>query len=253
MARPKGKLFALLAVFAAIGLITASGAFTTVSAERTVSVQVQGDDSAVLRLAPYDGPNGNGDDGDNSPPTDTSGDNTDGGYAYYQNGMLELSLQDVNLDAYTTAENVFTIHNDGNAPVAIWIEKKDDDGPGDEIGDSGAIAFAVTETQQVNGDTYELKRYGNQGNLQTDVASSMTPTNAYRIDDEAKRVVIDVGETLVVSVYIDTSDSDPENGLDTSATGVAEGEDLLEDIVVHAAANYDEEGTMPKYEIVEDN
>jgi len=44
--RPKGKLFALLAVFVAIGLVTASGAFTSVTAERTATVTTAGDENA---------------------------------------------------------------------------------------------------------------------------------------------------------------------------------------------------------------
>jgi hypothetical protein len=48
--RPKGKLLALLVMFAAVGLITATGAFTTVEAERTADVNVQGDGSALLAL-----------------------------------------------------------------------------------------------------------------------------------------------------------------------------------------------------------
>jgi hypothetical protein len=51
MARPKGKLFALLAVFAAIGLVAASGAFTSVAADRTAQVNVTGDSSALLELS----------------------------------------------------------------------------------------------------------------------------------------------------------------------------------------------------------
>jgi hypothetical protein len=48
--RPKGKLLALVVMFAAVGLITATGAFTTVEAERTATVDVAGDSNALLEL-----------------------------------------------------------------------------------------------------------------------------------------------------------------------------------------------------------
>jgi hypothetical protein len=58
--RPKGKLFALVVLFAAVGLITATGAFTTVEAERTATIDVAGDADALLALEPADGDQNNG-------------------------------------------------------------------------------------------------------------------------------------------------------------------------------------------------
>lgn len=55
--RPKGKMIALLAIFAAIGLVVATGAFTSVSAERTVTIETAGDASANLGIAPAGGSN----------------------------------------------------------------------------------------------------------------------------------------------------------------------------------------------------
>ncbi len=112
--RPKGKLFALLAIFAAIGIVTATGAFTTVTAERTTNVTVAGDSSALLALAPADSPNGNA-------------------YAQENNGQLELSLNGdfsgtvdgsgVNLNARTTVDTVFNITNQGSQDVGVYISK----------------------------------------------------------------------------------------------------------------------------------
>ena len=110
----KGKLFGLLAVFAAISLVTASGAFTTVSAERTATVNVAGDESALLALEPAAGPNG-------------------GEYARIESGELELNLAGynssatgVNPNAVTDFDSVFVITNQGTQEVAVNIS---DSGP----------------------------------------------------------------------------------------------------------------------------
>lgn len=102
--RPKGKLFALVAVFAAIAVVTASGAFTTVSAERTATVTTAGDASALLQLEPADTNNGDL-------------------YASTPSGQLEISLENVNLNAHTEIDYVFNITNNGNEDVYIWITK----------------------------------------------------------------------------------------------------------------------------------
>ena len=86
--RPKGKLFALLAVFVAIGLITASGAFTSVQAERSMDVAVVGDASANLQLE---------DAGEGY--VDTSGD------------TISIDLSGVNINADTDFGGVLTITN----------------------------------------------------------------------------------------------------------------------------------------------
>ena len=122
----KGKLFGLLAVFAAVGLVTASGAFTTVSAERTATVNVAGDESALLALEPTDGPNGGG--------------TGDDGYARIQNGELEINLagyntsaSGVNPNATTDVDSVFRITNQGTQEVNVTISDSGDN--------PGAVTF----------------------------------------------------------------------------------------------------------------
>lgn len=108
--RPKGKLFALLVVFAAIGLVTATGAFTTVQAERTAEVNVAGDANALVALEPADTKNGDA-------------------YASTPDGTLQLDLDGgegasgVNQNAVTEVELVFDITNQGSQDVGVWIEK----------------------------------------------------------------------------------------------------------------------------------
>lgn len=105
--QPKGKLFVLLAVAVAIGLVTATGAFTTVTAQRTATVDVAGDDAALLGLAPANSDNGNE-------------------YANTNAGQLKVTLEDLNLNAETTIEEVVNVTNRGSQPVGVWIEKAGD-------------------------------------------------------------------------------------------------------------------------------
>ncbi len=96
--KPRGKLFALLAIFAAIGLVTASGAFTSVQAERTMSVAVVGDASADLQL-------------------------TDAGNGYVTNtgGEISIDFSNVNLRADTDFGAVLNITNNGPNDVNVQI------------------------------------------------------------------------------------------------------------------------------------
>jgi hypothetical protein len=109
MKRPKGKLFALLAIFAALVLVTASGAFTSVEADRTANIDVADDADAFLRLAP-----------------NASG---NGAYATQNNGQLQIDLtsttnggQGVNPNALTKADHVFDIQNQGTQTVDVSIQ-----------------------------------------------------------------------------------------------------------------------------------
>jgi hypothetical protein len=113
MARPKGKLFALLAVFAAIGLVAASGAFTSVDAERTAEVNVSGDSSALLAIT--DGP-------DNSEYLNTNGDEVILDIAAgSQGGSSEL-----NLNALTVIDGVMTVTNNGPNEITLDVSLSGD-------------------------------------------------------------------------------------------------------------------------------
>jgi hypothetical protein len=115
--RPKGKLFALFAVFAAIGLVTASGAFTTVTAERTADVSTAGDASALLAIQPEPGPNGQE-------------------YATTNNDqVVEIQLindtagsSGVNVNATTEVDNIINITNQGSQDVGVYITRSDEGG-----------------------------------------------------------------------------------------------------------------------------
>jgi len=110
MTRPKGKLFALLAVFAAIGLVAASGAFTSVQADRTATVNVTGDSSALLGL---------------SEPS-----SIDEGAVTFSNGQAEIDLTSsgigadasgLNPNATTALTPLLNITNNGNNDVDLTV------------------------------------------------------------------------------------------------------------------------------------
>ena len=123
--RPKGKLFALLAVFAAIGLVTATGALTSVQAQRTTDVNVAGDGSALLQLT-----------SENSNFASVNANN-----APDDPGELTLTFDDINTDARTDLGAVFNITNNGADEVTVYIGDGND-GESASFGDSDdLVAF----------------------------------------------------------------------------------------------------------------
>jgi len=210
----KGKLLALFAVFAAIGLVTATGAFTTVSAERTAEVGVAGDDSALLALEPATS-------GQNAQGTPVAGNNP---YVETNNGQLQLNLEEVNLDATTSVESVFTITNQGTQAATVSI--------GASGANDGAIDFAVmsSELQDTN---------GNQ------VSDDDTFTSENEVSLSSNSVELDPGESVTVGIYIDTSDNNPSNGLNTGASSsVGQGEEIINSVTINADAD-----GSPDYEV----
>lgn len=119
--RLKANLFALLAIFLAIAMVTATGAFSSVSATRTAEVNVAGDGAALLQLQPYPGPNGYN-------PSDGGSLTNSEGYAQLTNGELQINLlgdfdgdgvigAGVNNNATTDIQAVFNITNQGTQSV----------------------------------------------------------------------------------------------------------------------------------------
>lgn len=105
----KGKMFALVVILAAIGLVTATGAFSTVTAARTASISVAGDADALLGLS------------SNSPYTTTSG------------GELQFDFEDppgnangVNPNSTTVVLHLFTAQNNGAEPIELRYTKTGD-------------------------------------------------------------------------------------------------------------------------------
>jgi hypothetical protein len=169
--RRRTRLFVVLAVFVAGFSIVGSGAFSTVTAERTVSVDVAGDDAALLELDPHSGPNG--------------------AYAGLNDGQLEIdfdavSADGINQNASTTLENVFNVTNSGAQSTSVYITKTGEN--------DGLVTFNTSDGTRID---------GGSGNA----------------------VSVGTGETIEVTIYIDTT-----------GQNLASGDTLLDSITVHAEA-----------------
>ena len=105
----------VLRLIGAIGggsaVVTGTSAFSNVEANRNVSVEVVGDASALLSIAPSEGPNGayatGADDGTVSLDFTDSNDNVDG--------------DGINQDAVSLFDEVFVIENQGTQEVELSV------------------------------------------------------------------------------------------------------------------------------------
>lgn len=166
---------------------TGTGAFTSVSANRTVDVDVADDNDALLAL----------DDVDSSP-------NAQYVTADGSEGTLSISLDEhngnvlgegVNDNAVTRINNLFSVQNQGTQPVTVTAS---------ETGDyPEATTFAVNfSTSHPN-----LPFWG--------------PNNAtfHYLNPERRNATIGVGETVYVSLEVDTTAVDVSVG-DTIISGL---------------------------------
>ena len=108
MARPKGKLFALLAVFAAIGLVAASGAFTSVEADRSATVSVAGDSAALLQFGVV-----------NSDVASTTTEST----IQFDFSEVSSSSSGVNENAVTLYDEGFRVTNNADSEITLSWSK----------------------------------------------------------------------------------------------------------------------------------
>lgn len=123
------------------GAISSTGAFTQVEAERSVSVQTAGDDSALIGLVPGD---------ENPQYVDDSGD------------TIALEFDQLNLNATTKADDVFKIVNNSDQKVEIDVDIDDNGLPSNlEVSvASGLNGFAqVQEGDPASGSNYALVRF----------------------------------------------------------------------------------------------
>lgn len=211
--KPKGKLFALLAIFAAIGLVTATGAFTTVSAARTADVSVAGDSAALLAIAPAGGANSD--------------------YVSTPNGQLTFDLSagsqgasGVNQRGETDIRAVFTITNQGTQEIGVWIETIDNTGT-DYTANIALYSADAASSAVINAPAF------NGGDL---IGSSMVDLSLlvggtdppFRVDsgDNTNYVELAPGESLNVSVFVDLSPG-----------SIPASENLLDEIIIHAEAD----------------
>ena len=158
-----------------------SGAFSSVQAERDVTVNVAGDEAALLALEPAEGPNGD--------------------YASIEDGTLALnfdgSAEDVdgqgfNAEATTRVDEVFTITNQGTQKVGVYIEEF-------ETIDNVDIAFIAqngAETSLVGADAAVGLPVGESipVGLVADVGDVAPTEGDGVIDDDAITIVATVAE-----------------------------------------------------------
>ncbi|AXG05986.1 PKD domain-containing protein [Haloplanus rubicundus] len=138
------RLALVVAALTVTATIPMTGAFSSVSADRTVSVAVVGDESAYLGLEPTDAP--------------------DGGHARISGGELQLvfdgsatgvSGEGLNPNAETLFTDVFRVTNRGSQTVGVSIENSSsrvrfhaDDGT--QLDGSGAVTLAPGDSTTVD-------------------------------------------------------------------------------------------------------
>ncbi|MFB6362359.1 MAG: hypothetical protein ABEH59_13690 [Halobacteriales archaeon] len=200
MVSTRAKLLVLLAIVAAIGLITATGAFGSVSAQRTATVNVAGDDAALIGLEP----------------------GSAGGASDIVEGTdeIKLNLTNVNTNATLEYPDVLNITNRGTQAVAVQITRTG--------ANSGAIAFAV-QSDQLDGsqgsadltwpetNAWRIDDSGSPIDLQpgesiqvgiyidtsdSDASDGLTPGSS----------AIGAGTEIITSVTVDADASDVDSG-----------------------------------------
>lgn len=167
--------------------LVSTSAFSTVGAERTVDISVVGDDQAVVQLVPYENANGE-----------------QSQFANLVNGQLEI---DINVESEVTAHTVFNITNHGTQSVAVWVT--DIDSPDTGVG---------TDENNTDIVTFYSPTYG---------GAASTENGKESIEGRENAVELGVGQTLVVSIYIDTTDIDSNEV------------DILDELIIHADADVD--------------
>lgn len=168
------KWFIVIVLLTASALITGTGAFSLAAADRSASINVAGDDGALLQLTPYSGPDGNGD------------------IADITNGQLQIS--NLNVQSNTDFANVFNVSNHGTQTVAVWI---------------------VDEGDHPESVTFYNPEFGGASSMDSGVES---------VEGQENAVALDVGESLVVSLQVDT-------------TGFGQNVALIDTMIIYADAS----------------
>lgn len=189
MTRARGKLLALLAVFAAIGLATATGAFSSVEADRTATVNVAGDQAALLQLNPVSGL-GSSDGG--------AGDQD---FVDYENGQITFRIDQINTDAETDLGFVFEVVNTGEDTVGFYVDDTElHDGQYSNVGDNDVIFYRTLEDDPDNAEFGD----GNGKSIE-----SVEGDNSINIEP---------GESLKIGIKLNTEGADVSGSTATGKT-----------------------------------
>ncbi|MCU4802194.1 DUF1102 domain-containing protein [Halobacteria archaeon HArc-gm2] len=168
-----------------------TGAFTSVTASRDVDVEVASDASAYLRLEGAGGPN--------APYVTDDGSSGTLGITLDPSNSTAAGGEGVNPDALTRIDDLFVVENQGTQSVDVSIAKSGDN--------SGLVCFFANDAQGAS-DPY-------------DESNGSTA----RIDGSGNDVTLSPGESVYVSLQIDTR-----------GEGVGDGDELLDTVVVEAVA-----------------
>ena len=191
---------------AAIG----TGAFTSVSAQRTVSVDVTGDNSAYLRLTKAGtGPNSQ--------------------YAEVSNGEISISLDNsddgggsgLNLESETDIFDIFRIQNQGTQPVFVYVDP--DSVTPDYVTPDGGGGYAGSPGNPEGGGMYIDPQATNRPNIgNSSLPDGISLTGIYGVNDptagfeasdsgsgdyKAEDLTLGVGEWLSFGLFIRTGET----------------------------------------------
>jgi len=247
----KSKIFALVLIFAAIGVAAGTGAFTTAEADRTAEVNVAGDANALVGITEAQNTNGN-------ELVDVGG----------NNGQVEMNLsaagnQDasgLNEDAATDLGNVLNITNNGEETIQFKIEvaTKDVDprsvhfyvaNDSDTPGDSGANNADLDTVAQRGFDSDAANGTGNASDRFATTDKYSITSDVEDGDDASSHVVVelDPGDTATIGFAVDLFGQDLSDGdeIISDVTIIADtdlsGEPLVQDVVTDEELSDDPE------------
>jgi len=159
-----------------VGTGVGTGAFSQVSAERTVAVDVAGDDGALLTIEPN--PNYNGD------ATEYAELNED--------GLIELAIENANQRARTTFDALVRIRNQGSQDVGLFVDSRSG------LGSDSALDFAV-EGQSIVGQS-NAEAVDSGGEIPVDVVLDFVDSD----EDDIPETI-----TLVADADVDGPSGEP--------------------------------------------
>lgn len=246
----KSKIFALVLIFAAIGVAAGTGAFTTAEADRTAEVNVAGDANALVGITEAQNTNGN-------ELVDVGGDD----------GQVEMNLSaagtqggasGLNEDAATDLGNVLNITNNGEETIQFKIEVATQDV------NPRSVHFYVANDSSTPGsaDNADLDTVSQRG-FDSDAANGtgnasdrFATTDKYSITSDieneqgaSSHVVVELGagETATIGFAVDLFGQDLSDGdeIISDVTIIADtdlsGEPLVQDVVTDEELSDDPE------------
>jgi|GEM_PF-1312710 len=213
MSSRRSLLLGTAGLIAGSGAIFGTGAFTSVEAERTITVQTAGDNSAALTLDTIG----------NSP--NSTGDN--GYVTLSNNGTLSIDIPNVNLEAVTHINRLFKVTNSGTQEVVFYIQEVINQNEGNDSGN--AIDFNAKTDQFEDSDATSG---GSQGIADPELADISAPSGV----PSDVGILLPVGESVEVGISVDTSDDNLNNGVNSDENaGVGSGEAEANELLLESA------------------